>query len=269
MNRTTASSKVIETWRDGGLMVIAIRRPDDANRTNSAVMRAIAEALDESDADPAIRVVAITGNRDYFSHGGRIDGYAEGDVHRQIEFGRAFTALQLRMATSNKPLIAVVEGHCVCGGMSLVDACDLAVAADDVRFGFAEIEAGIFPFLAMATFYGRLPSKALFDLFYSGRLVSAQEALAAGLVNRVVPPSSLWEEARRMAGDLAQRSAAALAIGRQTYYGMANMSPAGRLEYAQGMLATMLAAAPQHVGTAPKPTGEEPPPSTASAAEPD
>jgi enoyl-CoA hydratase len=158
MNRTTASSKVTETWRDGALMVIAIRRPDDANRTNSAVMRAIAEALDESDADPAIRVVALTGNRDYFSHGGRIDGYAEGDVHRQIEFGRAFTALQVRMATSNKPLIAVVEGHCVCGGMSLVDACDLAVAADDVRFGFAEIEAGIFPFLARATFYGRLPS---------------------------------------------------------------------------------------------------------------
>jgi enoyl-CoA hydratase/carnithine racemase len=95
-----------------------------------------------------------------------------------------------------------------------------------------------------------LPSKALFDLFYSGRLFSAQEALAAGLVNRAVPASSLWDEARRMAGDLAKRSAAALAIDRQTYYGMANMSPAGRLEYAQGMLATMLAAAPQHVGPA-------------------
>jgi enoyl-CoA hydratase len=263
MNTTTTSSKVTETWREDAMMVIAIRRPDDANRTNGAVMRAIAEALNESDADPAVRVVALTGNRDYFSHGGRIDGYAEGDVHRQIEFGRAFTALQMRMATSTKPLIAVVEGHCVCGGMSLVDACDLAVAADDVRFGFAEIESGIFPFLAMATFYGRLPSKAVFDLFYSGRLLSAQEALAAGLVNRVVPPSSVWDEARRMAGDLAKRSAAALAIGRQTYYGMANMSPAGRLEYAQGMLATMLAAAPQQVGPASKSAGAVPPPSCA------
>jgi enoyl-CoA hydratase len=234
---------VIETWRDADMLVIAIRRPEDANRTNIAVMRAIADALDGSDADPTIRVVALTGDRGHFSRGGRIDGYAERDVHRQLEFGRAFTAMQARMAASTKPLIAVIEGHCLCGGMSLLDACDLAVAADDVTFGFTEIEAGIFPFLAMASFYGRVPAKRAFDLFYSARVLSAQEALGWGLVNRVVPPDMVWDEARRIARELATRSPAALAIGRQTYYGMASMTPAARLEYAQGMLVTMLAAA--------------------------
>jgi enoyl-CoA hydratase/carnithine racemase len=226
---TPSSDDVIQTWRDDVMMVIAIRRPDDDNRTNGAVMRAIATALDDSDADPAVRVVALTGDRQYFSHGGRIDGYAENDVQQQLEFGRAFTVMHARMAASTKPLIAVVEGHCISGGMSLLDACDLAVAAEDVRFGFAEIEAGIFPFLAMASFYGRMPPKRTFDWFYSGRLFSAQEALEAGLINRVVPPDQVWDEARLMARELSNRSGPALAIGRQTYYGMANMSPAGRL----------------------------------------
>jgi enoyl-CoA hydratase len=237
-----ANESVIATWRDHEMMVIAIRRPDDANRTNAAVMRGIATALDESDADPVVRVVALTGDRSAFSLGGRIDGYAENDVHGQLGFARAFTNMQSRMATSKKPLLAVVEGDCVCGGMSLLDGCDLAIAADDVKFGFAEIEAGIFPFLAMASFYGRVSRKRTFDLFYSGRLFSAAEALDLQLVNRVVPVDALWDEARRYARELAGRSAAALAIGRQTYYGMENMAPAARLEYAHGMLVTMLAA---------------------------
>jgi enoyl-CoA hydratase/carnithine racemase len=97
----------------------------------------------------------------------------------------------------------------------------------------------------MASFYGRMPPKRTFDWFYSGRLFSAQEALEAGLINRVVPPDQVWDEARLMARELSNRSGPALAIGRQTYYGMANMSPAGRLEYAQGMLTTMLATRPK------------------------
>ena len=237
-----ANEPVIATWRDHEMAVIAIRRPADGNRTNAAVMRGIATALDKTDSDPSVRVVALTGDRSAFSLGGRIDGYAENDVHRQLEFARAFTSMQSRMASSKKPLLAVVEGDCVCGGMSLLDACDLAIAADDVKFGFAEIEAGIFPFLAMASFYGRVSPKRTFDLFYSGRLFPAAEALELELVNRVVPPEQLWSEAHRYARELATRSAAAFAIGRQTYYGMANMTPAARLEYAQGMLVTMLAA---------------------------
>jgi len=107
--------------------------------------------------------------------------------------------LRLANRCEHRHQLAVVEGDCLCGGMSLLDACDLAIAADDVRFGFSEIEAGIFPFLAMANFYGRVSPKRTFDLFYSGRDGSGIRSRRSRARTSIPPIERVWRRESALA----------------------------------------------------------------------
>ncbi len=239
----TAAADLVLTERDGPMVTITINRPEDDNRIDRATMDAIAAALARADADPSVRAAVITGRGDYFCAGGRIDGYPSGTVHDQLAFGAAFTFLQERMGRARVPLIAAVAGHCVFGGMSVLDACDLAIAVDTAEFGYPEITAGLFPMLAMAVARRGLPAKVAFDLFYSGRRIPAHEALTLHLVNEVVPRDRLWPSVRATVSMLASKSAAALTLGRRAFHAMGAMDPRAALAYAETTLVAMLRAA--------------------------
>lgn len=226
---------------EAGTLLITLRRAHDQNRVNREVLDAIGAALDRADATPSIRAIILTGEGEYFCAGGRIDGYPGGDVQAQLGFARAFTVLQERLGRASKPIIGAISGHCVAGGMSLLEACDLAIAADTAEFGYPEIEAGLFPMLAMAVARRGLPAKVAFELFYSGRRMKAEEALRHHLVTRVVPAAAVLAEARAQAARLSERSALALALGRQAFWAMAAMDPRSALEHAQTALVSMLA----------------------------
>ena len=107
----------------------------------------------------------------------------------------ALLAMDLAMAQLGKPLVAAVNGDAHAGGFATVVACDLAVAADDATLGLPEAAAGLFPFIALATVKDALPKKLLFDLIYRARLMPATEALAAHLVNEIVPRGTVLERA--------------------------------------------------------------------------
>ncbi len=229
--------------RRGPALVLSINRPEDANRIDSAAMTALCDYLAEADADPTVRVVVVTGSRDHFCSGGRIDGHPGGTVEQQLTFARAFCALQSRFAQSRVPVVAAVEGPCTAGGMSILAACDLAIAADDVHFSFPEINFGLFPVLAMGVAIPLIPPKRALELFFTGRDLGPVEALELNLINRAVPHARFWAEVDALVEQLAGKSPTALNLGRKAYYAMVPMPPAARLDHAQTALTTMLAAA--------------------------
>ena len=147
------------------------------------------------------------------------------------------------MARCQKPIIAAVNGHCLAGGMSVLEACDLAVAVEEAEFAYPEINNGLFPMLAIAVARRNLAPKLAFDLFYSGRRMKASEALEARLLNRVVSSDALWPAVNELVSLLAGRSAASMMVGRQAFHAMANMGPTAALEYAHVALVAMLNAA--------------------------
>jgi enoyl-CoA hydratase len=233
----------LEVRREGTTTVFEINRPDDNNRIDMATMDAMIATLGAIDRDPSVRALVITGRGTYFCAGGRIGGYPVGTTQDQLDYARSFTVLQERLGRLRVPVVAAVNGFCLAGGMSLLEACDLAIAADHAEFGYPEIENGLFPMLAMAVARRGLPPKAAFDLFYSGRRMGVEEALALRLINAAVPADSLWDAVRKRVGELEAKSGAAMMVGRQAFYAMGGMSPSSALEYAHTALVVSLRAA--------------------------
>jgi enoyl-CoA hydratase/carnithine racemase len=235
------SDTLIESRR-GAALYLQINRPFDGNRIDSECMTAMTAAFDAADSDPEVKVIVVTGNSTNFCSGGRIDGHPHGTVSQQLGFGRAFCELQRRMGQARAALIAAVNGHCTAGGMSILAACDMAVATSTVEFGFPEMEHGLFPMLAMAVAHAQMPAKLAFDMFYSGRRLTPQEAKALNLVNDIAQPEDFEEALQRRINLLASLNPESVAIGRCAYHAMSQMTPGARLDYAQSLLPAMLSA---------------------------
>lgn len=240
-----------------GVLKVTLNRPDDNNRMDRRTMAAIVAALGRAEEDRSIRVVVVTGNGDYFCGGGRPDGHPHGTLQQRSAYALGFVQMQEAMARANVPIVARVGGHCVAGGMSLLSFCDLAVAADDVEFGYPEVNYGQFPALALAVAIPMMPPKEAFDILYSGDRFDAARARDLRLVNRIVPRERLDPEVDAYVRMLKSKNQVSVGLGRRAYYAMSPMTPASRLEYAQTFLATLLSA---------EGTGQVPPPAAPKSA---
>jgi enoyl-CoA hydratase len=184
----------LQVTRSGPVTVITIDRPGRRNAVDPATAAGLLEAFTAFDADDSSSVAVLTGAGGTFCAGADLKALAQGDRHRVAEDGpgpMGPTRLEL-----SKPVIAAVEGFAVAGGLELAIWCDLRVAATDAVFGVFCRRFGV-PLIDGGTV--RLPrligqGRAL-DLILTGREVGAEEALATGLVNRVVPSGSALAEA--------------------------------------------------------------------------
>jgi len=234
---------MITTESRGVTRVITIDRPEQGNALNQAVATGIADALDAAEADPACRVVVLTGRGDrVFCAGGDLkstggDAPFDVDPSDQRNF---IVALLRRIADCRLPIIARVNGHAVAGGLGLVCACDLAVASERARFGVPEVGIGTFPMMILPFLMRVLPARMLLELCLTGDLIDAAEARACGLVNRVVPPDELDAATDALVARLASRSPTALRLGKQGAHAMRDMALDEALEYAQLMIAVMV-----------------------------
>lgn len=233
----------LQVRREGATVILEIDRPADQNRIDMAIMDAMIAKIGEIDRDLSVRALVITGKGEYFCAGGRIGGYPVGGVQDQLDYARSFTVMTERLGRARVPIVAAVNGYCLAGGMSLLEACDLAIAVDTAEFAYPEIENGLFPMLAMAVARRGLPPKVAFDLYYSGRRMRAAEALGLNLINAAVPASELWSAVRQRLDALEARSGNAMMVGRQAFYAMGNMTTTSALEYAQAALVVSLRAA--------------------------
>ncbi len=218
---------------DGAVALITITRPEVLNAIDQDVFFGLRDSAERAGADPDVRAVVLTGEGKAFSSGLDTSLFASG-----IGGGSPLTpdipALQhcfTAYETIPKPTIAAVGGLALGGGIQLAAACDLRVAADDAELAVYEIRWGIIPDLGGTQRLPRLIGLGRAkELVMTGRRVKAEEALAWGLVNRVVPRDHLLEEAVGWARELAAGPPLAIAAAKRLATGAFETPLAAGLE---------------------------------------
>ena len=218
----TYSTLVVETG-ENFVGTITLNRPDQLNTFTTPLAIDLQQALLAMDADPKVRAVLVRGAGKAFCAGIDVN---ELEGKTAMEYREWIERMELPLVTisrMNKPVIAQVHGVAAANGMGLVAACDLAIVSVDTRMGLTAINVGlncVGPILPVARCVGR--KKALELLLY-GELVKADEALALGLVNRVVEREALEAEAMAWAEKLAAKSPIAVQIAKRGFYGSEDM----------------------------------------------
>ena len=200
------TSAAVQVRHEGPVTVIALHRPERRHAVDSHTASLLYDAFLGFDQDASASVAVLTGDADGFCAGADLKAVAAGDQHTLDPHGGENTPGPMgptRMALS-KPVIAAIEGHAVAGGMELALWADLRIMAENAVMGVYCRRFGV-PLIDMGTI--RLPrligqSRAM-DLILTGRPVHAEEALAIGLANRVVPAGQALQAAVQMAQELA------------------------------------------------------------------
>ena len=197
--------------KEGHVATVTMNRPEVRNAINAEMLCRLADAWQDVNDDPQIRVAILTGaGEQAFCAGADLDRLVrmmqglrppETDFDRRIvgDFTVIYKGL-LRSFEVVKPIVAAVRGYCVAGGTEILQATDIRIAAEDARFAIAEVKHGLFP---MGGSTVRLPRQIAFchamEILLMGEQLSAAEALRVGLINRVVPAAEVMAEARRAA----------------------------------------------------------------------
>ena len=195
-----------------GIRTIRINRPDKLNALNAATLDALDAAFADAAADEAVRVVVLTGS------GGKafVAGADISEMNRLTPVqGRDFslrgTRMMRRVERMPKPVIAMVNGFALGGGLELAMCCHLRIAADTARIGQPEINLGLIPGFGGSQRLLRLAGRAAtLELCLTGAPINAERARALGIVNRVVPAADLRAETLKLAGQLANAAPLAL-----------------------------------------------------------
>jgi enoyl-CoA hydratase len=194
--------------------LIRINRPKQRNALNGQVMADLIAAAEAFDADPAIGAVVLTGDEMAFAAGADIAEMAGATAISMATNGRI--ELWDRLGAIKKPIIAAVSGWCLGGGCELAMACDLMVASETAQFGQPEINIGVIPGAGGTQRLTRIVGKALaMEMVLNGRFLTAQEALAVGLVSRVWPVENYLANALELANQIAARAPLATQLGKQ------------------------------------------------------
>jgi enoyl-CoA hydratase len=214
---------------------------DDADTRNSLsndmlgeLLQAFASARD----DEAVRCVVLASSHEkVFSSGGNVAQFAADTplVHRHFGTER-FVRLFSVIGGLGKPSICAANGHVLAGALGIALACDLIVAKDTAEFGTPEINLGLFPFMIMALIYRNVPRKTANEMLLLGERMSAEEAKAAGIVNRVAAGDDFDALVSEWAQKLASKSPVVMRLGKDAMFRQQDMALQDALEFLQAQL---------------------------------
>jgi 2-(1,2-epoxy-1,2-dihydrophenyl)acetyl-CoA isomerase len=214
------SDCIVETTE--GVMLIRLNRPERMNSLGGTLMAELNAAFDEGRRDDRVRAFVVTGEGRAWCAGADLMAIGSGTPDPNSKRANALdpigevgrTVLNIRGA--GKPTIAAVNGVTVGGGFGFCSAFDIRIASDQARFSTVFIKRALAPDCGLSWFLPRLVgAQAAADLFFTGRMVDAQEALALGIVAKVVPHEALVETAMAYASTLAKQPPSALALTRR------------------------------------------------------
>ena len=211
-----------------GVATLTLHRPDRLNAVNATMIRELVEAFDRADGDDGVRVVIVTGSGRAFCSGadlgagGRTFAGGPGRSERPEDHRDGGGVVTLRIFDMTKPVIAAINGPAVGFGITLTLAMDVRLASTAAKIGFVFSRRGVVPEACSTWFLPRLVGIArAAEWTYSGRVFSAEEAQAGGLVSRVLAPEALLPAARELALDVARNtSAVSVALIRQMLWRM-------------------------------------------------
>jgi enoyl-CoA hydratase/carnithine racemase len=214
-----ADQALVEVQRSGGVVTLTMNRPAQYNALSEAMIAALEDALVAVAAEETARVVIIAGAGKAFCAGHDLREMRAApsmDYYRKL-FGDC-AKMMMTIQRMPQPVIARVHGVATAAGCQLVAMCDLAVAAQEVKFAVSGVNLGLFCSTPSVALSRNLPRKAAFEMLVTGEFIDAQTALERGLVNRVVPADQLDAEIDRMARLIEAKPAVAIAAGKGLFY---------------------------------------------------
>ena len=222
--QTASGAEILLREDHGPVALITLNRPEARNSLSEEMIAAVSRAVREIGGEDAIRAIVITGAGSAFCSGHDLK---ELTAHRNDrDRGRAFFAktmaacsdMMLAIVRSPKPVIAAVNGIATAAGCQLAASCDLAVASLEARFATPGVNIGLFCSTPMVALSRNVSRKAAMEMLLLGEMVGAEDAHALGLVNRVVAPDRVVNEAVELGRQMASKPKRTLKIGKEAFY---------------------------------------------------
>ncbi len=235
---TAASDKVLYAVDERGVATITLNDPETRNALSPEMLDGLLAGFARARDDDAVRCAVLASSHERtFSSGANLGGFAADAalVHKHFDSAR-FAELFRLIGELHKPTICAARGHVLAGALGMALACDLVLASEQASFGTPEISVGAFPFMIMALIYRNVPRKKASELLLLGERLSAQDALAAGLVNRVVPDGDLDGWVADWAGKLAGASPVIMRLGKEAMRRQLDMPLDDALDYLRAQL---------------------------------
>lgn len=242
----------VRVERDGDAATVVVDRPEVHNALSDATIAALTAVFSRLGGDAAVRFVVLRGAGKHFSAGADL-AYMRGIAHqgRDANLAGAYALADMLAAIRDcaKPVVARVQGACMGGGVGLVAACDIVVAADDARFALSEAKLGIVPAVISPFVLPRIGVAAARELFLTAEVFDAAHARAIGLVNRVVPPAGLDDAVAERLAALRAAGPEAQACAKRLIWSVWN-DPAGARDLTARTIADRRASAEGQEGMA-------------------
>ena len=229
---------------DRGVATVTLDRPEARNALNTELVGKLRETFESLSADPTVRVVVVAGNGKAFCAGADLNymkamaGYS---LEENIEDAGRLGALFHSLRASSKPSIAKVHGAAFAGGIGLLAAADIAVAADDTVFSISEVKLGLVPANIMPYLIESMGPRALRRYAVTGERFGAAEALRLGLIHRSVPAEGLNTAVEQVVGELLDAGPAAVAECRRLIDYLAEFPPQEKRAHIAERLAVLRA----------------------------
>jgi len=227
----------------GRVARLELHRPEKHNAMNPQMVRELLDAFGSARMDPDVSVVVLTGAGDkVFCAGGDLGGISQRQEEGAAPAEQGGPQLLFETFSGlGKPIVGQINGHALAGGLGLATACDIVIAADDVRFGTPEINVGLWPMVIMATISRSVGPKQALKLYMTGQQIDAGEAVRIGLITEAVPRAELGARVNGIAGVLAEKSPVVMRLGRDAFYTQRDMPFAEQLSFLSDQLARVAA----------------------------
>jgi enoyl-CoA hydratase/carnithine racemase len=233
-----STDTVLYDVSDTGVATIALNDPDTRNALSPDMLSGLITAFERARDEERVRCVVLASSHERtFSSGANLGGFAAATPLVERHFGsERFVQLFKRIGELPKPTVVAADGHVLAGALGIALACDLIVASEDATFGTPEINVGAFPFMIMALIYRNVPRKKANELLLLGERFSAQEAHAAGIVNKIVPADQLDAAVAEWAEKLAGKSPVIMRLGKEAMRRQLDMPLDDALDYLRAQL---------------------------------
>lgn len=215
---------ILEIETRGAVAHLTMNTPERLNALSDEMLAALQTTLDDLAENPDIRVIVIAGAGKAFCAGHDLRQMkamrenADGGAHALKDLFDRCTAVMTQIRAMPQPVIAQVHGIATAAGCQLVGTCDLAVAAQDTRFGVNGVNIGLFCSTPMVALSRNIPRKKAFEMLTTGDFIDAPRAEELGLINRVVPLDALEHETAALADQIAAKLGVAVKLGKSAFY---------------------------------------------------
>jgi len=206
---------------EGGINRITMNRPEKRNALNDELIAGLKDAIRRADHDEEVRVVLLSGAGEDFCSGAdlaSLQKISTATVTENLADARSLMDLFLLIRAVRVPVIAAVRGRALAGGCGLALACDMVLASRSARFGFPEVKIGFVPAMVMAIVRLNTSEKRAFELLTLGTEISADEAVAYGLANRVLDEEAFDDELDVFAHQFERVSSSAISLSKRLLY---------------------------------------------------